>query len=83
MKKYSRLVLIGTALAIFFGLQVLAEKLGGAIFFYVGIALFVAFTKRLRDARKVPEGSQKGPLPGSASKSVSVVDESQIQQSSA
>ena len=63
MKKFSRVVLIGTLLAAFFGLQVLAEKFGGTIFFYVGIALFIAFTKRRRDARNAitprPKGDQQ------------------------
>ena len=51
MYKLSRLMLIGTVFATFVGLEVLAAKLGGTIFYWVGIALFIACTRRLRDAR--------------------------------
>lgn len=69
MKKFTRVVLIGTVLTAFVGLQVLAEKLGGTIFFYVGIALFVAFAKRRREAQKA---AKKAREQGLDAKNVSV-----------
>ena len=63
MKKFSQLMFIGIVLAAFVGLEVLAAKLGGTIFYWVGIALFIAFTKRRRDARNAitprPKGDQQ------------------------
>ena len=48
MYKLSRLMLIGTVLAAFACVAVLAEKLGGAILFWIGIALLVGFARRGR-----------------------------------
>jgi uncharacterized membrane protein YgaE (UPF0421/DUF939 family) len=70
MKKFSQLMLIGTVLAAFVGLEVLAAKLGGTILYWVGIALFIACTRRLRDARNAitprpkvgDEGQETQPL---------------------
>jgi hypothetical protein len=80
MKKFSQLMLIGTVLAAFVGLEVLAAKLGGTIFYWIGIALFIACTKRLSAARQCQEGSRKGPPSGSGCKNVSVGDEGQETQ---
>jgi len=77
MKKFSQLMFIGTVLAAFVGLEVLAAKLGGTIFYWIGIALFIACTKRLSAARNCQEGSQKGPPSGSGCKNV---DEGQKQE---
>jgi membrane protein YqaA with SNARE-associated domain len=52
MSKLLRLLLIGTALAAFAGVAILAEKLGGTIFFWIGIALLSAFARRRREALK-------------------------------
>jgi len=52
MSKLLRLMLIGTALATFAGVAVLAEKFGGTIFFWIGIALLSAFASRRREAQK-------------------------------
>ena len=51
MYKLSRLMLIGTVLSTFACVAVLAEKLGGAILFWIGIALLVGFARR-GDARR-------------------------------
>jgi hypothetical protein len=80
MKKFSQLMLIGTVLAAFVGLEVLAAKLGGTIFYWIGIALFIACTKRLSAARNCQERSQKGPPSGSGCKNVPVGDEGQETQ---
>jgi len=48
MYKLSRLMLIGTVLATFACVAVLAEKLGGAILFWIGIALLIGFARRGR-----------------------------------
>ena len=80
MKKFSQLMFIGIVLAAFVGLEVLAAKLGGTIFYWVGIALFIACTRRLRDARNCQGGSQKGPSSGSGCKNVAVGDEGQETQ---
>jgi type IV secretion system protein VirD4 len=48
MYKLSRLMLIGTVLATFACVVVLAEKLGGAILFWIGIALLIGFARRGR-----------------------------------
>jgi len=80
MKKFSQLMLIGTVLAAFVGLEVLAAKFGGTIFYWIGIALFIACTKRLSAARQCKEGSQKGPPSGSGCKNVPVGDEGQETQ---
>jgi type IV secretion system protein VirD4 len=46
--KLSRLMLIGTVLATFACVAVLAEKLGGAILLWIGIALLIGFARRGR-----------------------------------
>jgi len=48
MYKLSRLMLIGTVLATFACVAVLAEKLGGAILLWIGIALLIGFARRGR-----------------------------------
>jgi putative Mn2+ efflux pump MntP len=79
MKKFSRLMLIGTALATFAGVVVLAEKLGGTIFLWIGIALLSAFAQRRREAQKK---AQKARDQGLDAKDVSVGEE-QKQETSA
>jgi hypothetical protein len=57
MSKLLRLLLIGTVLAIFAGVAVLAERLGGTIFFWIGIALLSDFARRRREAQKAAQKS--------------------------
>ncbi len=80
MKKFSRLMLIGTVLATFAGVAILAEKLGGTIFFWIGIALLSAFAQRRREAQKEAKKAREQGLDG---KTVLVGDEAQKQETSA